>query len=109
MKACYQIRGAMKPSATCIISSATSELEKPTWIIIVTTSVGKKTSCSGTLPGHKLHDTIDIYFLIAGHTKFSPDYGFGLIKQAYMKTRVNTLADIAEVSFHFSRNIFALV
>ncbi|XP_077056261.1 uncharacterized protein LOC143708820 [Siphateles boraxobius] len=47
--------------------------------------------------GHKLHDKIEIHFLIAGHTKFSPDCGFGLIKQAYMKTRVNTLADIAEV------------
>ncbi|XP_051263501.1 uncharacterized protein LOC127367569 [Dicentrarchus labrax] len=47
--------------------------------------------------GHKLRDTIDIHFLIAGHTKLPPDCGFGLIKQAYMKTRVNTLADIAEV------------
>ncbi|XP_055076286.2 uncharacterized protein [Misgurnus anguillicaudatus] len=47
--------------------------------------------------GHKLHDKIDLHFLIAGHTKFSPDCGFGLIKQAYKKTTVNTLADIAEV------------
>lgn len=46
--------------------------------------------------GHKLHDKIEIHFLIAD-TKFSPDCGFGLIKQAYMKTRVNTLADTAEV------------
>ncbi|XP_048010889.1 uncharacterized protein LOC125244726 isoform X2 [Megalobrama amblycephala] len=46
---------------------------------------------------HKLHDKIEIHSLIAGHTKFSPDCGFGLIKQAYMETRVNTLADIAEV------------
>ncbi|KAK9976582.1 hypothetical protein ABG768_021787 [Culter alburnus] len=43
------------------------------------------------------HQYSEIHFLIAGHTKFSPDCGFGLIKQAYMKTRVNTLADIAEV------------
>ncbi|XP_072314393.1 uncharacterized protein [Eucyclogobius newberryi] len=48
--------------------------------------------------GHKLHHTMDIHFLIAGHTKFSPDCGFGLIKQAYMKTRVDTLEDIAETS-----------
>lgn len=47
--------------------------------------------------GHKLHDKIEIHFLIAGHTKFSPDCGFGLIKQAYMKRRVNTLTDIAKV------------
>ncbi|XP_072296387.1 uncharacterized protein [Eucyclogobius newberryi] len=50
------------------------------------------------LVGHKLHHTMDIHFLIAGHTKFSPDCGFGLIKRAYMKTRVDTLEDIAEVS-----------
>ncbi|MEQ2174069.1 hypothetical protein GOODEAATRI_004002 [Goodea atripinnis] len=46
---------------------------------------------------HKLHSTITIHFLIAGHTKFAPDYGFGLIKQAYKRTRVSTLADIAKV------------
>ncbi|KAL7390188.1 hypothetical protein ABVT39_016614 [Epinephelus coioides] len=47
--------------------------------------------------GHKLHSIPSIHFLIAGHTKFAPDCGFGLIKQAFMRTRVNTLADIAKV------------
>ncbi|MED6282459.1 hypothetical protein CHARACLAT_032353 [Characodon lateralis] len=42
---------------------------------------------------HKLHSTLNIHFLIAGHTKFSPDCG----KQAYKRTRVSTLADIAKV------------
>ncbi len=51
--------------------------------------------------GHKLHSTLSIHFLIAGHTKFAPDCGFGLIKQAFMRTRVNTLADIAKVSLFY--------
>ncbi|MED6240733.1 hypothetical protein ATANTOWER_026909, partial [Ataeniobius toweri] len=45
---------------------------------------------------HKLHSTLNIHFLITGHTKFSPDCGFGLIKQAYKRTRVSTLPDIAK-------------
>jgi hypothetical protein len=46
---------------------------------------------------HKLHNKISLNFLIAGHTKFSPDWCFGLIKQRLRKTRVNTLAEIADV------------
>ncbi|MEQ2231006.1 hypothetical protein ILYODFUR_035009, partial [Ilyodon furcidens] len=46
---------------------------------------------------HKLPSTLNIHFLIAGHTKFAPDGGFGLIKQAYKRTRVSTLADITKV------------
>ncbi|MEQ2172837.1 hypothetical protein GOODEAATRI_025460, partial [Goodea atripinnis] len=50
---------------------------------------------------HKLHSTLNIHFEIAGHTKFAPDCGFGLIKQAYKRTRVSTVPDIAKVSlFH---------
>ncbi|XP_047239065.1 uncharacterized protein LOC124878920 [Girardinichthys multiradiatus] len=43
---------------------------------------------------HKLHSTLNIHFLIAGHTIFAPDVG--IIKQAYKRTRVSTLADIAK-------------
>ncbi|MEQ2292558.1 hypothetical protein AMECASPLE_024290 [Ameca splendens] len=46
---------------------------------------------------HKLPSTLNIHFLIAGHTKFALVCGFGLIKQAYKRTRVSTLADIAKV------------
>ncbi|MEQ2216855.1 hypothetical protein XENOCAPTIV_023806, partial [Xenoophorus captivus] len=54
---------------------------------------------------HKLQSTLNIHFLIAGHTKFALDCGFGLIKQAYKRTRVSTLADIAKVSlFHLIEN-----
>ena len=40
---------------------------------------------------------IQLSFLIAGHTKFSPDGGFGLIKRKLKRTRVDCLDDIAEV------------
>ncbi|MED6246863.1 hypothetical protein ATANTOWER_025102, partial [Ataeniobius toweri] len=53
--------------------------------------------CAGRVV-HKLHSTLNIHFLIAGHTKFTPDCGVGLIKQAYKRTRVSTLADITKVS-----------
>ena len=46
---------------------------------------------------HKLHLKVGLHFLIAGHTKFGPDWCFGLFKQCFRKTRVDTLADIAKV------------
>ena len=44
-----------------------------------------------------LHRTIKISFLIVGHTKFSPDWCFDLLKQKFRKTVVNSLKDIEEV------------
>ena len=44
-----------------------------------------------------LHSEINLSFLIAGHTKFSPDGGFGLIKRRFNKTEINCLMDIVEV------------
>ena len=44
-----------------------------------------------------LHAEINLSFLIAGHTKFSPDGGFGLIKRLYNKSEINCLMDIVEV------------
>ncbi|XP_065893388.1 uncharacterized protein [Dysidea avara] len=44
-----------------------------------------------------LHDEITISFLPVGHTKFSPDWGFGLLKQKYKKTFVGCLDDIVKV------------
>lgn len=46
---------------------------------------------------HKLHLQLSLHFLIAGHTKFGPDWGFGLIKQLYRKRKVGTLADIEKL------------
>ena len=44
-----------------------------------------------------LHKSITISFLLVGHTKFAPDWCFGLLKQRFRKTKVDCLDDIAEV------------
>ena len=44
-----------------------------------------------------LHRTITISFLIVGHTKFSPDWCFGLFKQRFRRTNVSCLNDIVRV------------
>lgn len=41
------------------------------------------------------HHDIEYNFLIAGHTKFSPDWCFGLLKQKTRKTFISSLFDIA--------------
>ncbi|XP_072175269.1 uncharacterized protein [Diadema setosum] len=46
---------------------------------------------------HKLHMEIDLNFMVAGHTKFAPDYGFGLLKKRYRASEVSTLQDIVDV------------
>ena len=46
---------------------------------------------------HKLHEEITLNFMVAGHTKFAPDYGFGLLKLRYRASEVSTLQDIADV------------
>ena len=44
-----------------------------------------------------LHTKITLSFLVVGHTKFSPDWCFGLLKQRFRRTNVSCLDDIAEV------------
>jgi hypothetical protein len=44
-----------------------------------------------------LHKDITLSFLVVGHTKFSPDWCFGLFKKRFRKTKVGSLADIARV------------
>ena len=44
-----------------------------------------------------LHQQIILSFLIVGHTKFSPDWCFGLLKQRFRRTRVGCLADLEQV------------
>lgn len=41
-----------------------------------------------------LHEEIKISFLPVGHTKFSPDWCFGLLKRQYRRTKVGCLDDI---------------
>ena len=43
------------------------------------------------------HTQATISFLVVGHTKFSPDWCFGLLKQLYRRTKVGSLTDIARV------------
>ncbi|KAK3765711.1 hypothetical protein RRG08_026185 [Elysia crispata] len=43
------------------------------------------------------NQSIRLSFLVAGHTKFSPDGGFGLIKRKYRLTKVDCLQDIVDV------------
>ena len=44
-----------------------------------------------------LNRSIEISFLLVGHTKFAPDWCFGLLKQKYRKTLVGCLEDLARV------------
>ena len=44
-----------------------------------------------------LSEEVTISFLLVGHTKFAPDWGFGLLKRLYKRTKVGTINDIAEV------------
>ena len=43
------------------------------------------------------HKSVQLSFMLAGHTKFAPDRHFGLIKKAYRRTRVDTIASIKRV------------
>ena len=44
-----------------------------------------------------LHRTVTISFMLVGHTKFSPDWCFGLFKQRYRRTFVSSLEDVVNV------------
>ena len=44
-----------------------------------------------------LHRKISLSFLIVGHTKFSPDWCFGLLKQRFRRTKVSCLSDLERV------------
>ena len=44
-----------------------------------------------------LHKSIKLSFLTVGHTKFSPDWCFGLLKQRFCRTKVDCLDDIVRV------------
>ena len=43
------------------------------------------------------HTNITYSFLVVGHTKFAPDWSFGLFKRLYQRTKVGSIADIASV------------
>ena len=43
------------------------------------------------------HSEITLSFMIPGHTKFSPDWCFGLLKKRYRRTKVGGLTDLCGV------------
>ena len=57
-----------------------------------------------------LHEEVKISFLPVGHTKFAPDWCFGLMKQRFRRTKIGDLDDIANcVSLSSSVNVPQLV
>ena len=44
-----------------------------------------------------LHKRVILSFLVVGHTKFSPDWCFGLLKQRFRRTKVDCLKDLEQV------------
>ena len=44
-----------------------------------------------------LHKSFQLHFMVVGHTKFAPDWCFGLFKQKYRRTLVSGLDDIVKV------------
>jgi hypothetical protein len=51
-----------------------------------------------------LHTNIELSFLVVGHTKFSPDGYFGLIRHKYRRSNVYTYEQLAEVVEESSPN-----
>ena len=44
-----------------------------------------------------LHRTVTMSFMLVGHTKFAPDWCFGLFKQRFRRTFVSSLDDVVDV------------
>ncbi len=47
-----------------------------------------------------LHEEITLLFLPVGHTKFSPDWCFGLLKKKFRRSVVSSLDELARVVDH---------
>ena len=43
------------------------------------------------------HTSAAVHFMVPGHTKFAPDQCFGLLKQKFQRTEVNSMDDIVDV------------
>ncbi|XP_045559574.1 uncharacterized protein [Salmo salar] len=101
MKACHPAKAGAHSSTTCTISSLTTELGKRVDMSCDNCSGQSKNTfvlwyCAWWTM-HKLHHSLDLHFLITGHTKFAPDWCFDLIKPRFRKPRVNTLSEISRV------------
>lgn len=57
-----------------------------------------------------LHTQITLVFLVVGHTKFAPDWCFGLFKRLFRRTEVGSLQAIAQVANNSAKcNVAQLV
>ena len=57
-------------------------------------------------------ESIELSFMLVGHTKFSPDQFFGVFKKAYRRSSISTVAEVAQViekSTHTKQNLPQLV
>ena len=43
------------------------------------------------------HTSLTLSFLVVGHTKFSPDWSFGLFKRLFRRTKVDSMKTLAQV------------
>ena len=46
---------------------------------------------------HGLHESVHVHFMVVGHTKFAPDWCFGLMKQRFRRTPVSSLEEMVGV------------
>ena len=51
-----------------------------------------------------LHDRVELSFLVVGHTKFSPDGYFGLVRKRYRHSNVYTYDDLVDTINQSSQN-----
>ena len=52
-----------------------------------------------------LNESVELSFMLVGHTKFAPDRFFGLFKKTYRKSIVDTMEDVvhAEGTFFYRK------
>ena len=50
------------------------------------------------------HQAITLNFLITGHTKFAPDWCFGLLKQKFRRESVSSLAELSQTVMKSTRD-----
>ena len=57
----------------------------------------RRRECSASLRQLCRHRAIMLSFMVAGHTKFSCDCHFGLIKKRYIRSKIDTMTDVERV------------
>ena len=103
MKGNLQVKEQMKQLVIYIITLNLKMLSNVKILIcIVTTVVGrKKKQCRHSISVSEniawLNSNIELSFMLPYHTKFGPDWCFGLIKMKYKHSYVSSISQLAEV------------